>query len=190
MKHIYNQLERLGQLLRNNIRQIASEYELLPIQTEALHYLSRCNQYSNTPLAVADYLGQTKGTVSQTLKVLQRKGFIHKQPDPEDKRVIHLLLTEKGFALLEHFAPTQQFQQLVVYLEPQQIQEIQRNLELLLEAQIQLNQHKPFGLCKTCRFNQSDDKGFFCNLLNQPLNTKEIELICKEHQYPQPNYHA
>ena len=34
---------------------------------------SKANRYSNTPQALADYLGLTKGTVSQTLLLLDRR---------------------------------------------------------------------------------------------------------------------
>ena len=42
---------------------------------QALIYLSKANRYSNTPQALADYLGLTKGTVSQTLLLLDRRGL-------------------------------------------------------------------------------------------------------------------
>ena len=66
-------LERLAGLLRSESRKLLSEYGLQPVQFEALHYLSNCNRYSDTPMAVTEYLGQTKGSVSQTLKVLEKK---------------------------------------------------------------------------------------------------------------------
>ena len=47
---------------------------LNPAQWEALRYIARANRYSRSPSAVAEYLGATKGTVSQTLKALEHKG--------------------------------------------------------------------------------------------------------------------
>ena len=63
-------LERLASLLRSERRNRLLKHGLQPIQFEVLYYLSICNRYSDTPMGVTDYLGQTKGTVSQTLKVL------------------------------------------------------------------------------------------------------------------------
>ena len=75
---IYDYVERLSELLRVDARQKGAEHGLLPVQLEVLHYLSICNQYSDTPMAVTEYLGQTKGTVSQTLKVLENKALLVK----------------------------------------------------------------------------------------------------------------
>ena len=69
-------LERLTRLMR------AGEHEggLNPAQWEALRYLSRANRFSNSPIALTRFLGSTKGTISQTIKALERKGYIAKGP--------------------------------------------------------------------------------------------------------------
>ncbi|MEN8763252.1 MAG: MarR family transcriptional regulator, partial [Thiogranum sp.] len=92
-------IERLGNLVRANVRAVCSEYGLRPVQLEAMRFLTQCNRYSDTPQAVAEYLGLTKGTVSQTLKVLEKKGLLRKLGDAKDKRVVHLNPTAKGVRL-------------------------------------------------------------------------------------------
>ncbi len=71
-------LERLASLLRSENRQMLVEFGLQPVQFEVLQYLSICNRYSDTPMAVTEFFGQTKGTVSQTLKVLEKKNLLEK----------------------------------------------------------------------------------------------------------------
>ncbi|MCP4325394.1 MAG: MarR family transcriptional regulator, partial [Alteromonadales bacterium] len=61
---LFNIIERLANLLRQEIRLAGKELGLQPVQQEALYYLSICNKYSDTTLAVTEYLGLTKGTVS------------------------------------------------------------------------------------------------------------------------------
>lgn len=68
---LYDYLERLTSLMRAWSREQPLVAELQPVQLSALHYLARCNRYSDTPLGVTEYLGLTKGTVSQSLKVLE-----------------------------------------------------------------------------------------------------------------------
>ncbi|MCG8010485.1 MAG: MarR family transcriptional regulator, partial [Candidatus Thiodiazotropha weberae] len=102
---LYNHLERLSELLRTDLRKSGIEHGLQPVQLEVLHYLSVCNRYSDTPLAVSEYLGQTKGTVSQTIKVLEQKGLLLRRTDAEDKRVSHLALTPRGSKLLDRLVP-------------------------------------------------------------------------------------
>ena len=107
---IYDYVERLSELLRVDARQKGAEHGLLPVQLEVLHYLSICNQYSDTPMAVTEYLGQTKGTVSQTLKVLENKALLVKVSDEKDKRTTHLSLSPKGRRLVNEIIPTQLLQ--------------------------------------------------------------------------------
>jgi DNA-binding MarR family transcriptional regulator len=89
-------LERLARLMR------AGEHGsgLNPAQWEALRYLSRANRFSNSPIGLTRYLGSTKGTVSQTIKALERKGHILKAAREGEKRSIALRLTDKGLSEL------------------------------------------------------------------------------------------
>lgn len=82
---VHDLIERLGNLVRADVRAVCHASGVRPVQLEALHYLTQCNRYSDTPQAVAEYLGLTKGTVSQTLKVLEEKGLLKKRSDPGDK---------------------------------------------------------------------------------------------------------
>ena len=70
---LFNIIERLANVLRQEVRAEGQSLGLQPVQQEALYYLSICNRYSDTTLAVTEYLGLTKGTVSQSLKVLENK---------------------------------------------------------------------------------------------------------------------
>jgi hypothetical protein len=73
-------LERMGALIQQSVRNDAARHGLLPIHVQVLHYLAVCNRYSDLPVAIADYFGVTRGTVSQTLAVLERKGLVGPTP--------------------------------------------------------------------------------------------------------------
>ena len=179
---IYNHVERLGELLRVDARQCGAEFGLLPVQLEALHYLSICNRYSDTPMAVSEYLGQTKGTVSQTLKVLEKKALLQKVADTADKRVTHLRVTEAGQQLLQQLIPSPMFAKACAHLSAAEQQQVSAALKLLLTGFLSANQMKSFGICRSCRHNSETEYGYFCNLLQQPLSAEDAELICKEHE--------
>lgn len=83
-----NFLERLGHLYRSHLREFAYSEGLNLSQVESLIYLARCNRYSNTPLALAEYFGLTKGTVSQTVISLEKKKLLDKMIDQSDRRVV------------------------------------------------------------------------------------------------------
>lgn len=181
---LFDLLERLSSLTRIWFRQHPLLAELQPIQLSALMYLARCNRYSNTPLGVTDYLGLTKGTVSQSLKALEGKGLIVKTQDPRDKRSVHLTLTEPARALLDALLPPaflavgetrlgEQGEQLKVLLADL-LREIQRGSDV-----------PGFGLCGSCRFHLQVEGGAFCSLTREPLQPRDAALICREHQPPE-----
>lgn len=89
-------IDRLMRLSRNGV---ALE-GLNPAQWEALRYIERANRFSRTPAALSDYLGSTRGTVSQTLIALEQKGLLSRQPSARDKRSIQLELTDAGAGAL------------------------------------------------------------------------------------------
>ena len=52
-------VERLGNLMRAELRKSGADEQLQPVQVQALIYLSKANRYSNTPQALTDFLGLT-----------------------------------------------------------------------------------------------------------------------------------
>lgn len=182
-KQIYDYIERLSNLLRNEIRREGAEDGLQPVQLEALHYLSICNRYSDTPMGVTEYLGQTKGTVSQSLKVLEKKAFLTKYPDKNDKRITHLKVSSTGEKLLKKSIPTPLFTHACEHLNEQYKTQIVAGLKELLQAVQRSNGMKSFGVCHTCRYNQKNEEGgYFCDLTKERLSQSDVQLICREHE--------
>lgn len=83
-------IERISNLLRSEERKQYAALGLQPVHFQLLDYLTRCNQFSNTLVVVAEYLGLTKGTVSKSIQLLERKNYLLKLPDANDRRVTHL----------------------------------------------------------------------------------------------------
>ena len=180
---IHSYIERLSNLLRNEIRKSGVALGLQPVQIEALHYLSQCNRYSDSPMGVTDYLGQTKGTVSQSLKVLEKKGLITKVTDSKDRRVTHLRVSESGRAFLRNAVPSAMFAKLGDYLGAETEAEISAALKNLLLGIQQANGMKSFGVCHTCRHCRLlDDGTHLCGLTREALSSADTQLICREHE--------
>lgn len=178
---LFNVIERLANLLRHEARAEGQLLGLQPVQQEALYYLSICNRYSDTTLAVTEYLALTKGTVSQTLKVLENKELIKKEKDKKDLRITHLKLTESGKKFLKDTCPPKKFSQAVQQLSSSQqanttslIQEILRNYQIITGR-------TAFGLCQNCKYNHKNASGIMCTLTNEPLSVDDTRLICREY---------
>jgi len=175
--------ERLGLLLRAERRRIGTETALQPVHVQALQYLARCNRYSNTPAALGAYLGQTKGTVSQSLQVMQRQGYLDKHEDPGDRRVVRLVLTPKGRSLLERVDPPGDWAAAERSLTPTQREAVATGLEALLRALQRAHGGRAFGVCTDCRHFQTDPSGAHrCGLTSEPLSEQESLLICQDQE--------
>jgi MarR family transcriptional regulator, organic hydroperoxide resistance regulator len=176
-------LERIGNLLRQELRRGGGPLGLQPVQIEALHYVSLCNRYSDTPQGVADYLGLTKGTVSQTLKVLESRGLLRKTIDPEDRRVVHLSLTEAGRRVLEQSVPPALFADALGAMPAAQVHATLAALRGLLGTLQHANERRVFGVCRSCRFHTPlSATRSRCELIGTELSTEDAERICREHE--------
>lgn len=180
--HIQSTLDRLGNLLRNDLRQALHQYGLQPVQFEALYYLANCNRYSDTAMAVTEYLGQTKGTVSQSLKILEREGLINKHIDQVDKRVGHLVVSAKGRKLIAKVLPSMALKRGLDNLTKNEVADIEEKTKFLLTAMQIGNKLKTFGQCASCIHNQKKNGQTVCGITKEILSNKDTTLICREHQ--------
>ncbi len=179
--NLYPLIERIGSLLRTEVRKSGNNLGLQPVHLEALYYLSICNRYSDSPKAVTSYLGATKGTVSQTLNLLEKKGYITKVVDISDRRGKHLKVTISGHEILSNLLPP------AIFLDASdQISNIDTNqmvtllTNMLIELQV-ANHSKTFGVCNSCKFFYTKTKQHHCGLTKEQLSTSDSEKICRVH---------
>jgi DNA-binding MarR family transcriptional regulator len=172
-------VERLGRLLRSR----GYEHDLNPAQWEALRYLGRCNRFSNNPSALSNFLGATKGTVSQTVSSLERKGLLTKVPRAGQGRSLSLLLTAKGQAMLES-DPIADLKNAAVELGPDGAQLVLLLLQHLLAECQSLYQLRTFGKCGSCRYFEAQSNGDVtrrCSYMGAAVYAEDADQICVEH---------
>jgi DNA-binding MarR family transcriptional regulator len=178
-------LERLARVMR------AREHDggLNPAQWEAMRYLSRANRFSNSPGALTRYMGATKGTISQTVIALERKGFIAKTARGGEKRSLNLTLTPQGEAMLAR-DPWRELAMAADDLGGKTRRRLYRGLKELLAVELQRAGLATFGTCSNCRFfrekgRDRDDMGpHLCMLYEQPLTVSDSQRICADHELP------
>lgn len=71
-----------------------------PSHFAILNHLTRMGD-GKTPVRIASAMQVTKNTMTHSLRVLQDRGYIKVQPDPEDGRGKRVYLTETGRAFRE-----------------------------------------------------------------------------------------
>jgi len=179
-------IERISSLLRSEERKKYAAIGLQPVHGQVLEYLAKCNKYSNTHASVAEYLGLTKGTVSQSIQVLERKRFLEKTTDISDGRIVHLSLTDAGQALIEELKPLDIFKKAEAKVSRQDFDTIDSALQATLDVLQKVNQSKSFGLCRSCRHFNVETNHYLCMLTNEPLDREDTDKICRDH-VPKPN---
>lgn len=156
---------------------------LNPAQWEALRYVARANRNSCSPGALADFMGSTKGTVSQTLKALEAKGLVERTRKEDDRRAVVLTLTEGGKALLDR-DPLGTLADAVGSCSEREQADLAIGMERLLGAVQNLHGIPEFGPCvecchykpETCR--ETNSVGCRCGISGELFNALEIDRIC------------
>jgi len=178
LNNLLTLIDSIGNLLRSEEKKFLKPLGLMPIHLNVLNYLSTCNRYSNNPAALTRYLGNTKGTTSQSVNVLEKKGYIIKEKTEDDKRVVKLNLTKKAEELLDQLG----FDDSENFFNDKSIEVSESVLTNILKSLQLSNQIRTFGVCKTCDFLIDEGDGFRCGLTQDRLHDFEIEQICQEHE--------
>ena len=179
---VFDLIEYMAALIRSEERKKCTELKLQMVHFQILEYLSLCNKYSDTPAAVANYLGMTRGTVSQSLILLEKRNLITKFQGDTDKRVFHIQLLPKGLSTFQKARPTELFKKATAILEKEST--IKGGEEIFVEALTALqkaNNSHSFGMCRTCKNFSRKSSGFFCELTQEKLSKSDSEKICQEH---------
>ncbi len=150
---------------------------LNPAQAAALDYLGRANRFSRAPSHVADYLGATRGTVSQTLKALERKGMIAPRPNPDDGRSLIYDITIEGMRVAER---NREAEAALAALDDGDRLALDQGLRSAMQALLDAHGGRSFGLCGLCSHHEVDGTGRRCALLNVALAAPEAAQICHE----------
>src|ERR1700687_2318688 len=172
-------VERLGNLMRTELRKSGADETLQPVHLQALIYLSKANRYSNTPQALADYLGLTKGTVSQTLLLLDRRGLIERFEDDIDRRVVRLRLSSAGEQFLNDSQPALAWQNATRNISPNRIRNATSALREALMTLQEDNEGSAFGICHNCTWCQKLSQRIYrCGLKGDRISGPETRKIC------------
>jgi len=177
---IYTLIDRISNLLKSEARTLGSELGLQSVQQDTLYYLSICNRYSDHLIALTAFLGLTKGTVAQTVKVLESKQLIKKEKDLVDKRVTHLLLTKEGEKHIQETTPPSRFLSTIDSLSKKQKNDFVDQLRKCLVTYQNFNNLNGFGVCRNCVYNIEEEGHYKCGLTQDGLAEDDIKKICVE----------
>ena len=173
-------LERLSSLYRSQMRQAANAQGIQLVHFEILQYLAICNRYSNTAQSMVEYLGQTKGSISQSLKLMRNSGYIKREACCNDKRVSRVHLTESGYKCYLRLSEN-------LNVKHENDPEVVALLKSLSMSLNKANLVSGFGQCKSCRHKEENSLGgYSCGLTGEMLSDTDMNKICREHEFSTP----
>lgn len=177
--HLLDRLERLA-------RSEETAGVLNPAQWEALRFVARANRFSRTPAALAEYLGSTRGTVSQTLIALEQKKHVRREANARDRRSVVIELTPVGKRALQN-DPILSLAADLTAANPDKLDDLIETLRGVLQAKIARGGGRPFGVCHSCRhFRKGEEavgqQSHHCALVDEPLSEAESYAICVEQE--------
>lgn len=172
--------QRINSLLDRLVRVTASQNwsdSLNPAQRAVLIYLSTANAFSRAPSIIAEYMCTTRGTTSQTLKALERKGLVSRTESPTDKRSITYNVSDLGLSAIRDM---EDFDDILENISPQESSNLLLSLESILQQLLAVREYKPFGICNNCKYHEKTSSGQNCSLLKIELSNKQATQLCHE----------
>lgn len=118
------------------------EYHFTPNEILVLMFLSN-NPDFDTAKDIAYYRNISKGLIAKSVESLAEQGFLILKKDEKDRRKIHLILSEKSQAVVEHIREiSKDFQEQLLEGVPEEYLEIldktssimEKNLEKMMEG--------------------------------------------------------
>lgn len=156
---------------------------LTPAQWTAIRYFARANRFSRTVSAFAEFHATTRGTASQTVKSLVKRGHLVRRRSQRDGRSARLDLTDKAKATLAD-DPFEALVRAARDLSPSRRLSLRSTLERMLGHVVQERGRCPFGMCPACAHLRGDGRHtegkppYECGLVGEPLEEAEIGQLC------------
>jgi len=149
--------EVMAQVLRTTAS-LAFTEGLNPAQWAALRYFAQANASARSVVAFARHHGTTKGTASQTIAALQKKGLLDRQPSREDRRSVTMNLTEHGRAILAH-DPLNELAEAIAGLDDSQHEALADGLDQVLRTLLVRRAQRAGDRAAGHRDPDADDNG-------------------------------
>jgi DNA-binding MarR family transcriptional regulator len=174
-------LERLGEAFRVLLWNEAKELNLSPIQIQILIFVKYHPDARCKVSHLATEFNMTKPTISDAVRVLEQKGLIRKETEPDDTRSYVILLTEVGEEVVRRTAGfgAPMVGSLSQLSENQKIVLLESLLEMIFRLQkagiVSLQR-----MCFSCRFFENSPGGYYCTMLQKRLEKQDLRVDCPE----------
>ncbi len=174
-------LQRISEVFKVLLWEKAKHHGLSPIQIQILIFIANHKaDYCNVSYLAKEF-NVTKPTISDAVRVLDKKALIVKDYSSEDSRRYSIFLSDSGKLMVKDtelfISPLrQQLQQLQETEQEALFKSISTLISKLNSAGILTVQRT----CFKCKFYENNGESHYCNLLKKPLTHSTIRIDCAE----------
>src|SRR6056297_2910170 len=172
--------DRIGELLVHLGRVARSENgrsDLTAAQWTCLRFFARANGSTRTPSAFASFQATTRGTASQIIKSLERRGLVSPTRSERDRRSVCFDLTETGRAMLDD-DPLRVLVGLIDGLDDAESARFLTTLSGLASALATKRDVPSFGTCRDCSHFGTTEDAAYCACMAAALAADETTKLC------------
>jgi len=172
--------DRIAELLVHLGRAVQSEdarSELTAAQWTCLRFFARANGSTRTPSAFASFQATTRGTASQIIKSLERRGLVSRTRSDRDRRSVCFDLTDKGRTMLAN-DPLRVLVGLIDGLDDAESARFLSTLSGLAAALAAKRDAPSFGTCRDCSHFGTTGDAAYCACMAAELATDETAKLC------------
>lgn len=176
--------DRIAELLVHVGRAARSEDTgsgLTAAQWTCLRFFARANGSTRTPSGFASFQATTRGTASQIIKSLERKGLVTATRSDRDRRSVFFDLTGRGQAMLAN----DPLRHLIDVIDGLATIERDSFLTTLsrLAATLAIQRDAPaFGTCQDCSHFASSGDTAYCACMAEELAAVDIPKLCASYR--------
>ncbi|WP_244480456.1 MarR family transcriptional regulator [Rhizobium sp. Root1220] len=164
---------------------------LKPTQLAILDYLAGREAISRVK-EIANYLGVSQPTATDSILALERKGFIAKTTSADDKRSATIGITAEGRAALSAANTVEGSATAAARALPAQAQEdLLMSLVTMIRHLQEADAIPIQRMCATCRYfrpylHNGAVKPHHCDFVNAAFGQSEFRIDCREHEAADP----
>lgn len=174
-------LERISQAFKVLLWEKAKLHGLSPIQIQILIFVAHHKSEFNNVSFLAQEFNVTKPTISDAVRVLDKKDLIIKDYSSTDNRSYTIVLSTLGKEIV---AQTEDFANpMATHLKGVDGEEQEALFRTLGKLIYQLNQNEILTVqrtCYACKFYQKTTAHHYCHLLEKQLKHADIRIDCVE----------
>lgn len=178
---IVSGLERISEVFKTLLWDKAKIYGISPMQIQILLFVHNHQSDLCNVSQLAKEFDVTKPTISDAVRVLEKKELVIKDFSLSDNRSFTILLSAKGKNLIRELSG-------YATVVSEKLNDFDRDKLSAMYATLakliyQLNRSGILSVQRTCfgcKFYERNDEGHYCNYLKTKLLDKDIRIDCPE----------